>query len=484
MFNFTPMSNDIIIELSEEQTTALDFLEDSSTRRVLYGGQAGGGKSFLIAHFSHYMCSTYDGIRGYIARDAGLKKIKESVMVTCFDEWDKMGVDYRYNDKDSFVVFPNGSKIVLLDIFHYPSDPNFNTLGSTEYTFGCIEEGVTASWKALEILMSRTRYKHDIYPELSPKQLITCNPDEGPIKEKIIIPHFEGTLQNDTKFIPATLHSNPNKSFVNTYHETLDSMSDPYDKARLLNGDWFAQPRTGGEFYRDFSEEVNTIPAKDYLDLYIPSEPLHISFDFNTKPYMTLTIWQVDNIDNKTIATQIDEICPEHPKNNTRDTCKEFSRRYRNHETGLFIYGDPAGKHEDTRNEAGHNDFKIIQKELKRFAPRLRIMRKAPSIVMRGNFINDCFANRLKNICIFIGTNCVNSKMDYNFVKETSDGKKLKKKVKDPKPQVSYEKHGHTSDANDYFLIEFFRVDYKIYLSGGKTSNGFISKTKTNNKTY
>lgn len=74
--------------------------------------------------------------------------------------------------------------------------------------------------------------------------------------------------------------------------------------------------------------------------------------------------------------------------------------------------------------------------------------------------------------------------MDYNFVKETSDGKKLKKKVKDPKTQVSYEKHGHTSDANDYFLIEFFRVDYKIYLSGGKTSNGFISKTKTNNKTY
>jgi len=126
------MSKDEIkIELSDEQTMALDFLEDSTTRRVLYGGQAGGGKSFLIALYCYYMCTTYEGIRGYIARDAGLKKIKESVMVTCFDVWDSLGLVYRFNDKDSFIVFPNGSKIVLLDIFHYPSDPNFNSLGST-----------------------------------------------------------------------------------------------------------------------------------------------------------------------------------------------------------------------------------------------------------------------------------------------------------------------------------------------------------------
>ena len=478
------MSNNIEIELSEEQTVALDLLEDQTTRRVLYGGQAGGGKSFLIALYCHYMCETYEGIRGYIARDAGLKKIKESVMVTCFDVWDSMNVKYRYNDKDSFVLFPNGSKIILLDIFHYPSDPNFNALGSTEYTFGCIEEGVTASKKACEILMSRTRYKHDQYPELQPKQLITCNPDEGWIKEEIIIPHFEGHLKNDTKFVPATLQSNPNKSFVTTYHETLDSMSDAYDKARLLNGDWFAQPRTGGEFYRDFSEDVNTITAKDFSELYIPSEPLHISFDFNTKPYMTLTIWQISEINNMTTATQIDEICPEHPKNNTRDTCSEFTRRYRSHDSGLFIYGDPAGKHEDTRNEAGHNDFKIIQKELNQFYPRMRIMRKAPSIVMRGNFINDLFANRMKNICIFIATNCINSKMDYNFVKETSDGKKLKKKIRDPKTQVTFEQYGHTSDANDYFLIEYFKKDYALFKSGGVQKNTFIPASRTNNRIY
>ena len=278
------MSDSHQIQLSEEQTAALDFLEDPSTRRILYGGQAGGGKSFLIALYSYYMCTTYDGIRGYIARDAGLKKIKESVMVTCFDVWDSLGVFYRYNDKDSFIVFENGSKIVLLDIFHYPSDPNFNSLGSTEYTFGCIEEGVTASRKACEILMSRTRYKHDIFPELSPKQLITCNPDEGWIKEDIIKPHFDGTLKNDTKFVSATLNSNPNKVFRDTYNDTLNSMSDEYDKARLLNGDWFAQPRTGGEFYRSFSEKHNVVEGKDFKCNYDATKPIHLTFDFNTKP--------------------------------------------------------------------------------------------------------------------------------------------------------------------------------------------------------
>jgi hypothetical protein len=472
------------IELSQEQTKALDFLEDIQTRRVLYGGQAGGGKSFLIALYCYYMCTTYEGIRGYIARDAGLKKIKESVMVTCFDVWDSLGVTYRFNDKDSFIVFPNGSKIVLLDIFHYPSDPNFNSLGSTEYTFGCIEEGITAAKKACEILMSRTRYKHDIYPELSPKQLITCNPDNGWIKDDIIIPYFEGKLQSDTQFVSATLESNPNQSFRKTYTETLESMSDEYDKARLLNGDWFAQPRTGGEFYRSFSEKRNCIAGDKFSDNYEPDLPLHITFDFNTKPYMTLCIHQVKVDGESKTITQIDEICPEHPMNNTRDTCRLFSKRYSKHDSGLFVYGDPAGKHEDTRSEAGHNDFKLIFQELAKYKPRNKVARRAPSIVMRGNFINDCFAGEVQNISIFIAGNCPNTKTDYNFVKETADGKKLKRKIRDPKTGVSYEQHGHTSDANDYFYIEFLSSEYNLYKSGGQKKESYIPAARTNNRVY
>jgi len=103
---------------------------------------------------------------------------------------------------------------------------------------------------------------------------------------------------------------------------------------------------------------------------------------------------------------------------------------------------------------------------------------------MRGNFINDIFDGKIKNICIFIGTNCVNTKTDYNFVKETADGKKLKKKIRDPKTQVQYEQYGHTSDANDYFYCEYFRKDYELYLSGGIKKQGHTPERRTNKRTY
>lgn len=466
------------LTLSKEQTAALDSLQDKEVKRLIYGGQAGGGKSFLIAIYCYYMAMNYPGTRGYIARDAGIKKIKESILVTCFDVWNNIKANFKFNAQDSFISFPNGSKIVLLDIFHYPSDPNFNALGSTEYTFGCIEEGVTASKKACEILMSRTRYKHDVYTELSPTQLITCNPGEGWIKEEIILPSLTGELNKNTKFIPATLESNPNKQFKKIYRETLESMSDEYDKARLLNGDWLAQPRTGGEFYKCFNEKENTIDGSQYDN----EKPLHISFDFNVKPYMTLTIWQIEIFEEKKIAKQIDEICTESPKNNTSSLCSEFKRLYRRHEAGLFIYGDPSGKHEDTRTEYGHNDYKIISKELEQFKPSFRISRKAPSVVLRGKFINEIFEGRIKNLSIFVSKECKNTILDYNFVKEAEDGTKAKIRFKDPVTKVSFEKYGHTSDANDYFLTSIFAKEFNLYKHGGKGRKTAIQRTQINTK--
>lgn len=103
---------------------------------------------------------------------------------------------------------------------------------------------------------------------------------------------------------------------------------------------------------------------------------------------------------------------------------------------------------------------------------------------MRGNFINDCFANNIENISIFIAENCSNTKTDYNFVKETSDGKKLKKKIRDPKTGVSYEQYGHTSDANDYFYIELLNNEYNLYKAGGKKAQSFIPEARTNNRIY
>lgn len=461
----------IQVKFSKEQTKALDVLDDKETLRALYGGQAGGGKSFLIAMWQIQRRMLYPETRGYIGRES-LKDLKNSVLVTFFDCCRvlglKDGLDYSYNDQKSFIDFENGSRIVLLDLAFYPSDPNFNALGSTEYTDGAIEEGVHVHKRCAELLLSRTRYKHDVY-DLKPKQLITCNPSPGWIKDDIIVPYYAGTLEKKTKFIQATLDSNPNKKFVETYKETLSQMSDVYDKARLLHGDWFAQPRTGGEAYKDFVETRDVGPT-----VYKNEEPLHLTFDFNVKPYVTLNVWQITGKD----CQQIDEICLPTPRNSTRSACQEFNIRYREHVGGVTIYGDPAGKHEDTRSERGQNDFYIIMQELERFRPSLRVASKAPAVAMRIEFINAIFARRFNGLSMVIDPKCTNTIQDYNFVKENPDRTKLKERIKDPATKVSFEKYGHTSDANDYFICEAFYQDFVEYQKG-KTATSYTLGNKS-----
>jgi len=53
------------------------------------------------------------------------------------------------------------------------------------------------------------------------------------------------------------------------------------------------------------------------------------------------------------------------------------------------------------------------------------------------------------------------------FIKEDSDGTKLKEKAKDLATGVIYEKWGHLSDADDYFYCEAFKKEYQLYQNGG-----------------
>lgn len=230
--------------------------------------------------------------------------------------------------------------------------------------------------------------------------------------------------------------------------------------------------QAGGEAYHQFRTELHSKEVH-----YNDALPLHITFDFNTVPYMTLCIWQVVGKN----AVQIDEICLPPPRSTTRDTCREFKRKYIGHKSGLFIYGDPAGKKNDTRFEKGHNDFTIALSELQEYKPSLRLLTKAPSVAMRLNFINTIFESGFMGCNITIGINCKNTVEDYAYLKQDADGGKLKEKAKDPTTGVSYEKRGHTSDANDYFLCYVFADEYSKYLNGGRSGVPIIGKNVSKN---
>ena len=228
----------------------------------------------------------------------------------------------------------------------------------------------------------------------------------------------------------------------------------------------------GGEFYKQF-----TITGQVKELKYNPDLPLHFTFDFNVNPYMTCCIWQV--IGRK--AKQIAEICTKSPSNTSKGICNEIKRLYQSHSSGCFIYGDPAGQHEDTRTEKGANDYTIIRKELEVFKPNMRVQSKAPSVVMRANFINTIFQNGYSGIEIEIDNKCENTLNDYLYLKEDSDGTKKKERGKDPSTGISFEKYGHTSDANDYFICTIFANEYAEYQRGGRIANPIIGKNISSN---
>lgn len=235
----------------------------------------------------------------------------------------------------------------------------------------------------------------------------------------------------------------------------------------LIYGNPFSQ--SGGEFYKCFDrmrhvKDVRKIPGfDDGVRAYNPRLALHASFDFNVNPYMTCTIWQIQGKK----AYQIDEICLSNPNNTTPAVCRDLIRRYQGHTAGLFIYGDPSGKQEDTRSEKGSNDFTLIMKALQQFRPTKRVSEAAPSVTMRGNWINTIFEKGHEGIEIIIHEGCKNSIADYTYLKEASDGTKLKEKAKNSDTQVTYEKWGHTSDSSEYFLCFAFMAEFNRYQSGG-----------------
>jgi phage terminase large subunit len=461
-----------------KQHLAWQALEDDTTKELVYGGAAGGGKSWLGATWKIYRRLRYPGSRGMTARTV-FNDIKESTLITYFEvlsSWGMVaGQHYAYHGTDHYIQFANGSREVFKALGYMPADPDYQRLGSSEYTDIWIEEaGDGLPQKAAQIAASRIRWK---LPEfgLIPKLLLTCNPGYHWVRGAYFYDDDDNpvALKPHQKVIRALVNDNPKADFVKQYKENLEALSD-YDRARLLEGDWNAVEKTGGEMYSSFSTETH---SGAYAGRYDEGLPLHLTFDFNTAPYMTLNVWQLFPTEAGGFeAVQIAEFTPASPDNNTPATCRLFLERFGEHQAELFIYGDPAGKHEDTRTEKGHNDFTLIMKALEEM-PQVskRVSLAAPSVSMRCLWINSLFAGKDSLLRILIDKGCRNTLQDYQKVKKGADGTKEKRRVKDAATGISYEPYGHTSDANDYFLCRVFATQYRAFQkkkfkprSGGK----------------
>lgn len=252
-----PMSPKKIHELtlSELQLRAINLFNDDDTLEMVFGGSGGGGKSVLIGILAFSRCLEYPGVREGIGRK-DLSQLKKTTFTTLFGKvheiWGVSQSDFHIG-QDGTITYKNGSQIIPIELDYYPSDPDFNRLGSLEITDMFIDEVGELQEKAYNAIKSRVgRWKNDFYG-ITPKLISTCNPSQNFIRQYFYDKYEKlgggdmqrwqdgYTIKNGKKipaymaFIRSSVYDNP---FIEkSYIENLKRLPDR-ERRRLLDGDW------------------------------------------------------------------------------------------------------------------------------------------------------------------------------------------------------------------------------------------------------
>jgi len=429
-------------------------------RYIVLRGGSGSGKSVFIAQLLLYRLLTEEGLR-----ILALRKVKETVRLSIWKLIEDLVKEYGI--KDEFYINKTERVYIHKDTgneLHFAGldDPEkiksiagINTIWLEETTEFTEEDFTQLVLRVRGVTKVRKQFYITFNP-ISRRHWLKKKFFDETVKEALVL----NTTYKDNTFL--------DKEYIEAL-KSLVKNNENYYRIYVLN-EW-GEEDSGARFYKHFRSNVNTSEA-----VYNPDLPLFISFDFNVVPYITLTIWQFEGLR----GDQIDEILLPSPDNNTRALCREFKRKYKDHKTGVRIYGDPAGRHADTRTAEGHNDYTIIYEELEEFSPEDYVQNKAPSIYLRGMFINSIFKDNVFNLELYISTACEESLEEYIAVKEAPDGTKLKTKVTNKETGQRYEPNGHISDANDYLITSVFTEYYDQYKDGTK-SNSYILSSQTMN---
>ncbi len=231
-----------------------DFLAASETD-VLYGGAAGGGKSYAML---------VDPLR-YAHRGAHRALILRRSMPELRELIDKSRELYpkafpgcKYKEVEKLWNFPSGAKIEFgflerdADVYRYQGQA-YSWIGFDEITHQATE----FSWN---YLASRLRTTD---PEIIPYMRCTANPGGVGahwVKKRYIDPSppnesFQGSDGLIRKFIPARLDDNPYLAGDGRYEQMLKALP-PTQRRQLLEGDWDVAE---GAAFTEFDRNIHII---------------------------------------------------------------------------------------------------------------------------------------------------------------------------------------------------------------------------------
>jgi hypothetical protein len=228
----------------------------ASEKDVLYGGQAGGGKSYALIIDPLRYCSNKNH-RGLILRRT-MKELRELIDKSR-ELYPQAFKGSRFKEVEKTWFFPSGAQIMFgylekdADVYQFQGQA-YSWIGYDELTHLATE----FPW---QYLASRLRTTD---PDLPTFMRATTNPGgvgHHWVKKRYIdpAPANETFIGNDgiqRKFIPATLHDNPHIAKDGQYEAMLKSLPEVH-RRRLLDGDWDINE---GAAFSEFQPNKHVIP--------------------------------------------------------------------------------------------------------------------------------------------------------------------------------------------------------------------------------
>lgn len=477
--------------ISEPQKAILRSVKPNN----LFLAGVGSGKTYLGGIISYRFIKNFPDVFGFIGANT-YEQLNTSTLYRIREYWKSIGItewtkdnpsgmyvagkkppdhfdkrNHNFDSYNSIISFVNGGVVYMGSL------ENAAAHAGKQFGWAILDETKDSREEDIkEIIITRLRQK-GIYvkdgrfshegEDINPLYILT-----SPAKVDWLNELFE--LDKHIDEISSLIYSDktyfhkefPNKyvTISSTYHNQRNLPKGYIDNIKANNSDErfkalvYSNPfmLTGGEFYSSFNrlKHVDRITYNNNL-------PLHISFDQNTVPYNSASIWQIENKEGLWLMKCVDEIALQNPRNSTEEVCEEFMSRYPNHKAGLFYYGDASGKARSTMNKDFKHHYEIIAYKLRKYLVNNsdRTTLRNPSVVKRRDFINTLFEEKYP-VRLIINELCKYLIGDLMYLKQAIDGTKDKHIVKDVDTGERYQKYGHLSDGMDYIITELFKDYY------------------------
>ncbi len=377
----------VLFEPHPKQEEFINAVFSGRFRCLLYGGAAGGGKSFVSLAILILLAKIFPGSKWFAVRES-LPTLKRTTIPSFFKLVPRHFIK-SYNQTEQTVVFTNGSQIVFFPE-NFNADKNLTRFDGVECNGFLIEEGQEIQEKTFNKCLLRAG-RH-IIPGLSkedqpkPLILVTCNPSNNWTKTKFHEPFYEGILNPEYFYLRATMEDNP--SLPEEYVSGLDNLDD-VTKAIFVRGEWNVV-----DVEKPFCYSFNRIKHVR-ADLQISRiEPVRISFDFNVDP-ITAVVGQ--SFKNKIHILK--EYRLRH--SDIYELCERIRTDFGDYY--LIVTGDASGANRSAMTKGALNYYTIIKQELDLAKNQIRVPSINPSLQNSRVLTNSILQNHGN---IFIDASC------------------------------------------------------------------------------